>query len=643
VDDLTAHNPRLKLVDETARRLTFHHWELAFAEVFADRGGFDLVVGNPPWVKLTWDETGLLSDYDPILVLRKMSASSITKQRSLHLRDSNLQSQYLNEFGDVTGTMSFLNTIQNYPLLIKMQSNLYKCFVTKSWDIGNLSGVIGFLHPEGIYDDPKGGLLRKHIFPRLKSHFQFQNQLMLFSEIGHRLRYSINIYTAQSQRSVGFNHISNLFHPLTVDQCHVHDGSGSVPGIKNEQDNWDLRGHRNRIVPVDEDHLKLFAKLFDEVNILHLEARLPLVHSKEIAKVFEKFARQSLHLGDFRREYFVSEIWHETNAQKDGTIKREVRYPKNTWEWSVSGPHFGVATPLNKTPNENCQSKGDYSEINLLEIPEGYLPRTIYVPACSQKEYSQRLPKWNDIAVTTQYRHIHRRMLSQAGVRTLVNAIVPPDVGNINTVLSFNFSSYHLLVEFSGLCSSIVYDFFVKSSGKTDMYEDLAARLPIPQKPKSLNLIASRTLRLNCLTTHYAALWEELYTPVINQDGWAKPDVRLKPWSGLTPHWQRHAALRTPFERRQALVEIDVLAALALDLTLGELLTIYRVEFPVLQQNERRLLFDQRGMEVPVKSVGGELGVDEDAPNLAAMVAPFTPVNREEDYREAWGYFAGKV
>ena len=51
--------PKLKFVDDLAGQHRFHHWELAFADVFAANGGFDLVLGNPPWVKVEWEEGGV--------------------------------------------------------------------------------------------------------------------------------------------------------------------------------------------------------------------------------------------------------------------------------------------------------------------------------------------------------------------------------------------------------------------------------------------------------------------------------------------------------------------------------------------------------------------------------------------------------
>ena len=143
------------------------------------------------------------------------------------------------------------------------------------------------------------------------------------------------------------------------------------------------------------------------------------------------------------------------------------------------------------------------------------------------------------------------------------------------------------------------------------------------------------------------------------------------PWSALTADWQRGSALRTDFARRQALLEIDVLVALGL--TLKQLITIYQVQFPVMRGYERQDLFDAHGRrlltttrkdagakelrdalklllpnadfrDAALNYCGEPITVSWPSDNGRRTITrtfypPFTPVDREEDYRVAYEFF----
>ena len=70
------------------------------------------------------------------------------------------------------------------------------------------------------------------------------------------------------------------------------------------------------------------------------------------------------------------------------------------------------------------------------------------------------------------------------------------------------------------------------------------------------------------------------------------------------------------------------------------MISMYKIHFYVLKNDyETKFLFDQRGMEVPVKTQRGVLMVKEEDEKFSEMVPPFTPVDREVDYQEAWSHF----
>jgi hypothetical protein len=657
VERVLETHPWLRVCEAIADQQGFFHWELDFATVFS-RGGFDLQVGNPPWVRPRSDVDALLAEGDPWWQLAvKPSESLRAVKREATLALPGATDLVLDGTADVASIAAFVGAPQQYPFLAGLQPDLYRCFMEQTWRHTSRCGTTGLIHPETHFTDEKAGLLRAGAYSRLRRHWQFINELRLF-EIHNLVTYGTHVY-GSARPSVSFRQATSLYHPDTVERSLAHDGSGQEPGLKDPDGNWDLRPHRGRIVHVDEETLATWHAILEGPDVPVRRSRMVYAVNRSTAAVLDKLSR-SRRIGELGLEF--SRGWDESIDRKKGYFESQWGAP-DTWDDVIlQGPHLHVATPLYKAPNKTMLSNKDWSATDFEALPPDAIPVTAYKPAGDRYDYDCAYTEWgaedDPKPARDYYRVAWRRMAANTGERTLVPAVIPPGAAHVHPVYTLGLpdGDVQRVVQVAAFLSSLVLDASVRSAPKSEILFSTINRMPFVADHALTDELILRALRLNCVTEAYGDLWAECSRPEFATAMWTTPAERLLTRLAAEPAWTPATPLRRAVDRRQALVEIDALVALMLDITADELCTIYRTQFPVLYGYDRNVYFyDANGRLVPnsVLSVWRKKGdriteEERTAVHPGSGIAyiyelPFVTLDREADMRRAYAEFERRL
>jgi hypothetical protein len=188
--------PRLvDQIEALAERYRFFHWHLEFPEVFSDdeEGGFDVVLGNPPWERIKLQEKEFFADKDKEIASAHTPAERHKLIGKLPQTNPALHSAFIAALRDSETASHFLRNSSRFPLTSSGDINTYAVFAGLVRRIVAPKGRGGIVIPSGITTDYTYREFFQDLMDQqsLVSQYDFENREKLFPDVDSRMKFSL--------------------------------------------------------------------------------------------------------------------------------------------------------------------------------------------------------------------------------------------------------------------------------------------------------------------------------------------------------------------------------------------------------------------------------------------------------------------
>ena len=229
----------------------FLHWELAFPTVWqAGIGGFDAIIGNPPWDRMKLQEVEWFAERRPQIALASKAADRKKLITELQKTNDPLWQEYLNAQESAEIASKIARSCGDYPLLSSGDINLYALFVERASWLVKPTGIVGLLTPSGIAADKGAAEFFSSLSKtgRLGVLFDFENKKTFFPDIHASFKFCVLVFGgAQRQFEVArcafyVHEISELDAPSKIlklqaaDFSAVNPNTGAAPIFRTRRD-----------------------------------------------------------------------------------------------------------------------------------------------------------------------------------------------------------------------------------------------------------------------------------------------------------------------------------------------------------------------------------------------------------------------
>ena len=245
-----------------ADREALLHWEAAFPGVWQGwqnvhpQGGFDAVIGNPPWDRIKLQEVEWFAMRAPDIAHAPTAAARSTAINLLHKQADPLAGEFdtAKERADKLGRL--VRASGHYPLLSGGDINLYSLFVERAMSLVKPDGIVGLLTPSGICADLTAAKFFKSVSTsgRLAGLFDFENRRLgtdlppFFPDVDSRFKFCALVFGGEERRfdetecaffmhdTQTVNDPDRCFPLATEDFARVNPNTGTAPVFRTRRD-----------------------------------------------------------------------------------------------------------------------------------------------------------------------------------------------------------------------------------------------------------------------------------------------------------------------------------------------------------------------------------------------------------------------
>lgn len=449
--------PVRQAVAEAAAQYRFLHPHIEFPDVFGDsgKGGFDCVLGNPPWERIKLQEKEWFAVRVPDIAAAPNAAARTRLIKELKTERPQIYAEFLRDLRRAEGESHFIRASGRYSLTGRGDVNTYAIFSEGGRDSLNGHGRMGIIVPTGIATDDTTKFFFQDLMngQNLVSLYDFENREKIFPAVDSRMKFcTLSVSGNNDPQSAA----QFVFFALNAEE------------VRDESKRFTLSPQEIALLNPNTRTAPVFRSARDARITKEIYQRVPVLLNEATGE--NPWGISFMRMFDMSND---SGLFHTAEElEKDGFALHGNRYRKGEAEmlplYEAKLMHqfdhrFATYTENGDTRDMTTSEKAD---ADALPLPRYWVAAGEVIKSSKSNE----LPKW-----MFAYRWIAR----STDIRTLISSVTSPvGFGNSSPVMTWN--SPYLPTGFIANWASFIFDYVARQKlGGTNMTFGTINQLPV--------------------------------------------------------------------------------------------------------------------------------------------------------------------